>query len=163
MTRRHFTYLCLQNWLNPINFGLPRTSFIICATLVSPFFNGYGPASRSQSLSQLNHFILLRYDSRLLVRWSRRIVFKLEPFLFFDRNRVLGWICCLQHQQHLTSDLMQGTHDSFTTLNICWLFECVEILKSLSRLFLARYWLLLFIWQSQESYSHSIIYVLISV
>ena len=46
----------------------------------------------------------------------------------FDRNRVLGWICCLQYQQHLTCDLMQGTHDNFTTLNIC--FDYLNMLKS---------------------------------
>ena len=45
----------------------------------------------------------------------------------FDRNRALGWACCLQYQQHLTCSLMQGTHDNFTTLNIC--FDYLNILK----------------------------------
>lgn len=46
----------------------------------------------------------------------------------FDRNRALGWACCLQYQQHLTCGLMQDTHDNFTTLNIC--FDYSNMLKT---------------------------------
>ena len=142
MIRRYWFFLTvysgkLQFAMNFVHHTRHRGFFII-------IMNSGQPSSLNP-FQQLNHFILFRYCSNTLVRWSRQVALNFEPILFFDftdyLENLLYWHASTLDQR---PNARHPWHFNYAILFV-WLLICIETIVDISKLFVFRCDLLKFV------------------